>query len=319
MEEISSFKDSNETKNKNKNENDLKKGFFNKIIPIIGLFIGMMCYFASGVSILLLIVGSNLTRSIIVLLIIYQFFFCKKNETYRRFLKWTRAWDYFNSYTLIIEEELKESNCLFSFHPHGVLGFGFTLSASQNKILYDSVYCGSRAMINMPISGIFARWIGVHGVNNTNFKELMQKGKNISFVPGGFEEASITNYGKDRIFIKERKGFLKYALEYGYRVYPVYTFNENKLFYTVNGFEKIGHLLNKFKLPGIIFYSKYLIFPNYNIDLTTVIGKPIDLPKILKPTTEDVDKYHKLYINSLEELYNKYKKQFGASEELEIL
>jgi hypothetical protein len=42
-----------------------------------------------------------------------------------------------------------------------------------------------------------------------------------------------------------------------------------------------------------------MVLPNDDIDIVTIIGKPIDIPKIENPTNEDIDKYHSLYIHSL--------------------
>jgi len=42
------------------------------------------------------------------------------------------------------------------------------------------------------------------------------------------------------------------------------------------------------------------------------------IPKIEKPSKDDFDKYHTIYINQLEELFSRYKDEFGASEKLEI-
>lgn len=58
----------------------------------------------------------------------------------------------------------------------------------------------------------------------------MKEEKNIYLIPGGFECSTITSYGVDRAFIKNRKGFIKYALEYGYTVHPCYCFGENKIY-----------------------------------------------------------------------------------------
>jgi hypothetical protein len=292
---------------------------FPKIFPFIGMSIGLLIYFSTFMTVFFLITGSILVRSILILILIYQFFFAKRSENYRRFLKFLRPWEIFNSYKLLIEEELKPDHSLFSFHPHGIMGFGVLICGAFNNILYDCVFCGSRALLYLPIGGIIARWMGVCGVNNKNFKELMNKGKNIIFVPGGFEEATLTDYRKDRVFINSRKGFIKYALDYGYKLYPCYTFNENKIYFTVNLFENFRLFLNKLKIPGTIFFSKYLVFPGTNVDLLTVIGKPLVLPKINKPSVEDVEKYHKIYINELVGLYNRYKHICGASEELEIM
>jgi len=290
-----------------------------KIIPIIGMCMGLLVYFSSFMTVFVLITGSIFVRTILLILLIYQFLFAKRSEKYRQFLKFFRPWEIFKSYKLLIEEELKPDHSLFSFHPHGIMGFGPSMCGAFNDILYNCVFCGSRALLNLPISGIFARWMGVCGVNNKNFKALMKVGKNIIFVPGGFEEATLTDYRKDRVFINSRKGFIKYALEYGYKLYPCYTFNENKIYFTVNILENFRLFLNKFKLPGTIFYSKYLVFPETNVNLLTVIGKPLVLPKIHKPSVEDIDKYHQIYLDELLALYNRYKYLCGASEQLEIL
>lgn len=69
-------------------------------------------------------------------------------------------------------------------------------------------------------------------------------------IPGGFEEATLTHYSENRLFIKERKGFIKYCLRYGYTIFPSYGFNENKTFYCFT-WKWLGLMVNKIKIPGI--------------------------------------------------------------------
>jgi len=45
----------------------------------------------------------------------------------------------------------------------------------------------------IPFTGIIYKWWGFEGVNPKNFKRNMKLGKNITFVPGGYEEASLTS------------------------------------------------------------------------------------------------------------------------------
>jgi len=73
------------------------------------------------------------------------------------------------------------------------------------------------------------------------------------------------------------------------------------------------------KIPGVIFFSKFLFFPNYDLDLFSVIGKPIVLPQISEPTNEEIDHYHQVYVDSLKSLYDRYKKRFNCSDQLEII
>jgi hypothetical protein len=317
--------------NNSQNSNPVKNPFMrreltsdlknrSKIFPIIGIFT-LSCMFTLWIfAIYYLIYGSLITKGILTILLIYQYFIAKdRNEIYRNFLTWCKIQDYFHKYTLIIEEELDEKNSLLCSHPHGIINLTMGIALMQETMLYKFVICGTRFVRILPISGILARFAGIEGVDNRNFKTYMKNGKNICFVPGGFECASITNHTKDRVFIKKRKGFIKYCLQYGYKIHPCYGFNENKLFYTFNHFEKVRILFNKLKIPGCIFIGKYLMLPDDNLNLCTVIGKPLILPRIEKPTEEDIDKYQAIYIEELKSLYNRYKGEFGSSEELEIL
>lgn len=46
----------------------------------------------------------------------------------------------------------------------------------------------------------------------------------IDFSTGGFQEATLYTRGHHKIFLKSRKGFIKYALQFGYKVeYCSYT------------------------------------------------------------------------------------------------
>lgn len=37
-------------------------------------------------------------------------------------------------------------------------------------------------------------------------------------------------------------------------------------------------MLNKFKMPGVLFWTKYGFFPSDNVRLNTVIGKALRFP-----------------------------------------
>jgi len=296
-----------------------ERSLIDMIKPTFAVSLGLVIFLAWPLTFFILFYGSNLARSILITVLIYQYFFARKSELYRRFLIWMRGPEYFDKVDLILEENLKDSKSLICHHPHGILCFGFALSVPFNAILYKTFHAASQVMLNLPLSGIFAKWLGFVGVDYNTFKTTMKKGKNIRFLPGGFEEATLTDSRKDRVYIKERKGFIKYALRYGYTLYPSYTFNENKIFNTINILEGFRLWLNKFKIPGTICYSKYGMLPNPHVELITYIGKGIELPTIEKPTQEEIDLYHEKYVEALKALYLRYREKYGASEELEIL
>ena len=51
-----------------------------------------------------------------------------------------------------------------------------------------------------------------------------------------------------------------------------------------------------------------------NQPLHTVLGNVIKLPKIDKPTDEDVAKYHKIYIEKLVDLFERNKARYGYAD-----
>ena len=79
-----------------------------------------------------------------------------------------------------------------------------------------------------------------------------------------------------RIFIKQRKGFIKYALEFNYTIYPTLFLHEHKLFWTLPYFIKFRLWLNKLKLPTVFYINpKYLWFIPTDRKYVTVVGRGI--------------------------------------------
>lgn len=73
--------------------------------------------------------------------------------------------------------------------------------------------------------------------------------------------------------------------------------------------------LNKYKIPTVFFYGAWWCFflPLGDVELTTVIGQPIQLPQVDSPTDQQVDEYHKIYISSVQTLFEKYKTKYATN------
>lgn len=297
-----------------------------RLISLIPLLILFTTISLCPIGIYLLISGSIYTKIILIMIYIYQISpLCKKERFYIDFLKIFSPEKYFKSFNILIDSksnvthQISEKKTLFCFHPHGILSFTLLLLIMNNDYIKNSYIGTSRGLIYMPFTGIFSKWFGFQPVNNTKFENEMRKENNITILPGGYEEATLTDYNKDRIYIKCRKGFIKYGLKYGYRLQIIYAFNENKLFKTINFLEKIRLFLNKLKIPGVIFYGgSFLFFPSHDIPLDSIISSGIDLPKIDNPTQKDIDYYHELYVKEVEYLYYKYCKKYNGNGNLEI-
>jgi 2-acylglycerol O-acyltransferase 2 len=171
-------------------------------------------------------------------------------------------------------------------------------------------------LVKAPFFGWFVAWRGnIMGASAASMKRLMEKGTNLGLIPGGFEEASTQEFGVERVMVKQRKGFIKYALRYGYRVHPVYSFGECDTFATFTGFRRLRMWLNKFKIPTVVFWGAWLmpLLPSSSAEVHTVVGPGIQFPKLEGDalTAEEVNKWHATYVAALVELFDKHKAQVG--------
>ncbi len=154
------------------------------------------------------------------------------------------------------------------------------------------------------------------------FKKIMPTGRNIALLPGGFEEATLYKRGRHRLYLSKRKGFIKYALQYGYNVQPVYVFGEEQTFWTVKTYPTLMLWLNRFHIPGVLFYGRFLFLPDWNANIIPVVGNVIKFPHIPEPSPADVDKHHALFIAAMQTLFDKYKGKYasqGNDAKLELL
>lgn len=179
---------------------------------------------------------------------------------------------------------------------------------------YDVTYLVTSVIFWLPLFSVICYWLGnVRDASPANVRRLMESGKNVGLLPGGFEDATLLANGRERIFLKNRKGFIKFALRYGYSVHPIYTFGETDTFLACTWFLRARLLLNRFKLPGVLAWGDTLCpcFPRRKARLLTVVGEAIDLPRIAEPTPVDIDKWHAVYVAALTALFEEHKAAAG--------
>ena len=170
--------------------------------------------------------------------------------------------------------------------------------------------------MSVPFAGMIMRLIGYHRVHAKSMKKLMGQKKILSILPGGFEQATITSRDQCRVFIKQRKGFIKYSLKFNYTLYPVLFLNENKLFWTFTSFLNFRLWLNKLKIPSALFFHpKYLWFVPTDMNFTTVVGKGIKgrhFEEGEEPSQQQIDETHAAYIQEIKRIHEKYKEISGV-------
>ena len=222
-----------------------------------------------------------------------------------------------------IENEKNEKNekTLIAHHPHGM----FTNDILSGWFFYTKLYNSTPTLIidnllsKLEPYNFYVKSINMNitSANAKNVKKKMEHGEYLLLLPGGFEEASLCEYKKQKIYIKNRKGFIKYCLQYNYSIIPSYSFSESYYFknylhkYSKNFFIKF---LNKLKIPTILPLGKYNMpfLPINDINVLIVNGKKIVIENIKESDINDelINKYHNIYINEIKRIFDTYKNEF---------
>ena len=203
-----------------------------------------------------------------------------------------------------------EHPVMFVFHPHGI----FTVSWLLSRFCPDlrNVYgCVANifeyTMMPRVIDLLFANGGVVTSADKSTMTAIMKKGCNIAICPGGFEEASLHIHTENRLYIQNKKGFIKMCMVHGYKPVIVFGFGENNTYYNLQGMRKLRLWFAKKGIPTTIFCGFMYLFPRSSLKIRCILSDPIDLPHIPNPTIDDVRKYHSLYITSLKQFYENYR------------
>lgn len=227
---------------------------------------------------------------------------------------------------------LRREKSFFAFHPHGCLSAGWTINGTFNpefmrragrvNWLIDPNLRHKNPSFKMLCGAYASEDRAIAAGDAPGFRELMGKGESVAFIPGGFQDAVAFAYRKERTVIRRRKAFIKFCLQHGYRLHPVYTFGESETYYTFTGLEGLRNWLSLFNIPMVVFVGWLPVpfLPRPDAKILTYVGRGIDLPHLPDPTKEEVDHWHGTYISALTQLFEESKAEAGhAQAQLEIL
>lgn len=143
----------------------------------------------------------------------------------------------------------------------------------------------------------------------------------VALMVGGAEESFYTRADSYRFVLKNRKGFIRIALETGASLVPAISFGENNVYELVD-FKSgssgwfLQHTIKRYtKFAPIIFNGRGFLQYNYGLipkrhPITTVVGAPIHLEKTSNPSDFEIDRIHKLFCQQLNELFETHKRKY---------
>jgi len=148
-------------------------------------------------------------------------------------------------------------------------------------------------------------------------------------VVGGAAEALDAHPGSFVLTLQGRQGFVRVALTHGSSLVPVISFGETDVWRQMDNppgsrlrniqmclMKRLGFSIPLIKGRGIFNYDFGLL--PHRRPITSIVGEPIPLPKIERPTQEDINKYHQKYIGALQDLFDRYKGEYAPNSSLVV-
>jgi hypothetical protein len=170
----------------------------------------------------------------------------------------------------------------------------------------------SDTLFKLPLVADLLAWAQCSPADKQTMLGAMKAGENLSILPGGYQEATLYRRNEHRVFIQQRKGFIKYALMHGYNVHPSYIFGEEKTYLAASWLQEKLMFLIKWKLPAVLM-GKWLMFMLENkLDMVTMVGRPLALPLIEAPAQADIDYWCGRYMEGLQSVFDRNKGKYAA-------
>ncbi|KAA8586461.1 hypothetical protein FQN60_000297 [Etheostoma spectabile] len=229
-------------------------------------------------------------------------------------------------------------NYILGFHPHGVLVAGaftnFCIYATGFRQLFPGL---TSYMLMLPLwfrFPFFRDYVMCAGLipsHKESASYLLRKrgGNAVVIAVGGAPEALDAHPGTYNVLLANKKGFVKMAMEHGAHLVPVFSFGENEVFDQVKNqrgtwlrwiqeqLQRImGISLPLFHGRGIFQYS-FGLMP-YRRPINTVVGRPIRVERKEKPTVEELDALHQLYMDELSNLFDEHKGNYGVDKDTHL-
>ncbi|KAJ2865880.1 diacylglycerol O-acyltransferase 1, partial [Coemansia asiatica] len=230
---------------------------------------------------------------------------------------WTHVNKYFKP-RMIFEEPLDASKkYVFGSHPHGVISYTSQLIAGTTGLGIESHFPGlvvrgvtMPATFSIPFFRDYALAMGCLSCDRDSIRAALSERRHklhqsLLVVVGGAQESMLAHEDSADLILLKRRGFISEAVRAGCDLVPIYNFNENSIYKLVDN--PPDSLVYKFEMAIrsffgftiLLFHGRNIFFTPYRTQLTAVVGRSIRVKRNYDASTEEIDEYHRLYVEEL--------------------
>jgi 2-acylglycerol O-acyltransferase 2 len=288
----------------------------------LGSYLGVLCFISLFIVSALFGIGSLFHPWLLALNEIVRNIPIPSVLMNKQFVSWCSesARDYF-SHKLIYTQPKESYNFeqqlyIKCFMPHGVLPFGglCILGDSQeqdafgvqNNRLVMAHQIWEFAFLNQAMKAM--------GGIPAGYKEMFQTlkdGNSIMICPGGVRQAVISSHQLEKIAIMRRKGMFRLALQTGTPLIPIYTFGLSEVYHRSGVAITLPFLFGNDKDTFAWQWGRWWTAFPLQVPLTTVVGNPISVEKVLEPTEEQILQLREQYCKAVRELFEEWKGKYS--------
>ncbi|KAF0700338.1 Aste57867_9151 [Aphanomyces stellatus] len=311
--------------------------FLADIIEVVVSFILVhyLLWFGAVFSILYSIHWSGYTYVSIAAVVLYVPVFFNKAHVKLTPAEGGMQWDGFRTHALwtllcsymkldiLREAPLDPSKqYIFGCHPHGILILSRLATFGGNfEQLFPGIQAralGATPMFYIPMAREICMWVAAVDASPTTAVRVLQQGMSVIVYPGGSKEIFLTdpNSTETALVLGDRMGFVKLAIQYGADLVPMFAFGEKWMYNIWNPPTSVRQFfLKTLKVPLLLFWGRFgtwlPVRLTGNRRFGVVYGKPIPVHKNAHPTPDEVAALHAIYIERVQEIFAKYKAEFG--------
>ncbi|CAM6096332.1 unnamed protein product [Calypogeia fissa] len=203
---------------------------------------------------------------------------------------------------------------LVAVEPHSVLPIGLvSLTKHSGFLPWKKIkFAGSTILLWTPIVRHLWSWMGLIPASRKLFSKLLEDGTTVVVVPGGVQECLHLRPGQETIFLRNRFGFIRCAIEAGTPLVPVFCFGQSEVYHYMKPQGKwYTTLSRRLGFTPMLFWGMYGTFFPYQQPINIVVGKPLDVKKNPAPSREEVAEMLGKFITAMEGLFEKHKAEHG--------
>uniref|UniRef100_A0A7R9YEL6 Acyltransferase n=1 Tax=Pinguiococcus pyrenoidosus TaxID=172671 RepID=A0A7R9YEL6_9STRA len=194
--------------------------------------------------------------------------------------------------------------------PHGVIAFGGICGA-----VYPGRHKGIMPRFPTAVASILTKLpllkhtMGIFGLieaSKPSLERRLKKGGSFVLYTGGIAELFLCTPEEEKLFLMQRKGFIKLALRSNAEVVPVFLFGNTEVLHAFKH-PVLEQLSRSLQMSMTWIWGRWGLPVPLQKQIVYCRGSPIGLPHIPKPTEEDVNKWHAVFCDEVRRLFEEYK------------